>query len=304
MGGILENWALNEKVMAIVTDNANNAVKAVQSMCQVNEKTNLTCAAHTLQLSVKSSISTEYIKKLIEKTSKLVSHFKHSNVAKYGLGEKQKQMDLPVQTLLQSCNTRWDSLYLMLQRLINNRSPIIQVMADRNLTTSVIAEKLEIIEQDWKSIEELVKILRPIHALTKILSSETASTSMVGMQKILEQHMIESEDDSLTIKSFKEAFSNDLRKRFDLTLISTLQNGGQVSTRQIASLLDPRYKDQEHENFADKIFIRNHLKKILLESEPPIRNANEASSSMTNSDGEFRTELELEETIHTDSHQI
>jgi len=71
------------------------------------------CAVHSLQLSVNKSLSCDEIKELVNK-AKIVSYFKHLNVAKYSLEEKQRQLGLLTLTLLQSCITRWNSVILML----------------------------------------------------------------------------------------------------------------------------------------------------------------------------------------------
>jgi len=49
--------------------------------------------------------------------------------------------------LIQSVKTRWNSTFEMLERLIINRLPISNVLADRNVTASTMARKLEITEE-------------------------------------------------------------------------------------------------------------------------------------------------------------
>lgn len=58
---IFKKWKLNGKIKAIVTDNAANVVKAVQSTEQVQEKSDVTCAVHSLQLTVNKSLHSEDI---------------------------------------------------------------------------------------------------------------------------------------------------------------------------------------------------------------------------------------------------
>ncbi|KAL4101131.1 hypothetical protein QTP88_021151 [Uroleucon formosanum] len=59
-------WEIEEKVMAVVTDNAKNVLNAVSSLINVTEKNDLTCSAHTLQLAVNNGLKYEKIEKLIE----------------------------------------------------------------------------------------------------------------------------------------------------------------------------------------------------------------------------------------------
>lgn len=280
MKNMFEEWKLNDKIIAIVTDNAANIVKAVQSMEQVQEKSNVTCAAHTLQLSVNNSLSSDDIQFLVTKASKIVGHFKHSNVAKYALKEKQKQLGLPMLTLLQSCNTRWNSTFLMLERLTKNRNPVMNVLADREVTTSAVAKKLEILESEWIAIEDLATVLEPIYMVTLVICNEDASISMVRplMKKLLQEHMTLLDSDSEMIKNFKNTLLDVSKRRFDLELDT---ESDVVSTRQIASVLDPRYKDLDHENHNAKVAIRNAVKGLLKESTQYQDTENEVSKKKT-----------------------
>ncbi|XP_071579091.1 E3 SUMO-protein ligase ZBED1-like [Temnothorax nylanderi] len=268
MENIFEEWKLNDKIVAIVTGNVANVVKAVRSIEQVQEKFDVTCAAHSLQLAVNNSLLSEDIQFLVTKASKIVGHFKHSNVAKYALKEKQKQLGLPVLTLLQSCNTRWNSIFLMLERLTQNRSPVMNVLADREITTGAAAEKLEILEREWIAMENLARVLEPVQMVTLVLCSKDASVYMVRplMEKLLQEHMMPLDSDSEMIKVFKNTLSGGLKWRFDLEWNSELNI---ISTRQITSMLDPRYKDLDHESHDAKLAIRNAVKELLKESAMP-----------------------------------
>lgn len=44
----------------------------------------------------------------------MVEHFKHSNVAKQALTKMQEELGLTQQPLIQSCKTRWNSVFVML----------------------------------------------------------------------------------------------------------------------------------------------------------------------------------------------
>lgn len=99
-------WEIDQKIMAVVTDNAKNVLNAVNLLNNITEKDDLTCAAHTLQLAVNNGLKYDKIDSLIHLCSKIVCHFKHSNLASQYLKDKQDQLGLPTESLIQSCKTR------------------------------------------------------------------------------------------------------------------------------------------------------------------------------------------------------
>jgi len=54
------------------------------------------------------------------------------------------------------------------------------VLADREVTTKDLAQKLEILESQWSTMKSLVNVLEPI-MLTKVLCSEDSPASMVPL---------------------------------------------------------------------------------------------------------------------------
>jgi len=123
---------------------------------------------------VKYGLQQDNINLLITQCSKIVSHFKHSNLANHALKNKQTQLGLTEHTLIQSCATRWNSVYLMLNRLYTNRCAISNVLVDRTVTKSAMAEQFEIVG-DWMNIETLVTLLKPLQIITTVFSSEKHS---------------------------------------------------------------------------------------------------------------------------------
>lgn len=182
-------------------------------------------------------------------------------MAKYALQEKQEQLGLPTMSLLQSCKTRWNSSYLMLERLLQNRIPVMNVLTDRRSTTASVAESLEISEREWTFIEALVALLKPLQMATTVLCGDNSSpVSMVRpvLQKTLQNHMQIRDEDDVMIRNAKEIIANEITQRFDLTWISN-----NITARQIASMLDPRFKDLDHEPFEARLEIRSRVKNML-----------------------------------------
>jgi hypothetical protein len=81
------------KIMIVVTDNARNAINAVQLLTNISETNDLTSAAHSIQLAVNNGLGQNEINTQIQLSNKMVGHFKYSNIAKYALAKMQKQLD-------------------------------------------------------------------------------------------------------------------------------------------------------------------------------------------------------------------
>lgn len=90
-------WGLVEKVVGIVTDNARNITNAVDS----SDFELIRCNAHTLQLCVKDSLKFEVIEYLLEKSRKIVGHFKHSSKSTCKLRKIQETNDFSTNKFIQ-----------------------------------------------------------------------------------------------------------------------------------------------------------------------------------------------------------
>ncbi|XP_036347407.1 zinc finger BED domain-containing protein 1-like, partial [Rhagoletis pomonella] len=114
---VQEDWNICTKVHSIVHDNANVMKAAVRLL----NKDNINCAGHTLQLCIKDALQNiEEYNMIQSKAQKIVSHFKHSNIATTALINKQRQLGINEERLVQSCPTRWDSIYFMCDVLYRN----------------------------------------------------------------------------------------------------------------------------------------------------------------------------------------
>ncbi|KAL4131395.1 hypothetical protein QTP88_008711 [Uroleucon formosanum] len=262
-----DKWEIGGKIMTVVTDNARNAINAVQLLTNISETYDVTCAAHSIQLAVNNGLEQDGITTLIQLSSKMVGHFKHSNVAKHALTKMQEQLGLTQQSLIQSCKTRWNSVYMMLDRLYANRCAVTNVLADRNTTNVSIAKKLEITESDWTKMETLIILLKPLQIVTTVFCAETHSpVSMVRplLSKVIEKHLQLNKDDNEVVINFKQTVVSQLKERFKLNNLENI-----VSTRQVSSFFDPRYKDLEHEEIDVRENIRSKVKNLLIEMNTP-----------------------------------
>ena len=122
---VAERWTITDKVCTVVHDQAANNILAMKILDERLGWKSQHCTAHCLQLCLKSGLGISTIDRLLGAARKLVAHFHHSVVASEGLKSKQQQMGVDCKKLVTSCATRWNSSYLMLERLLKLRWPIL-----------------------------------------------------------------------------------------------------------------------------------------------------------------------------------
>ena len=225
---LLQSWKITGKVCGAITDNASNITNAIELLGVEH----FPCIAHTLQLSIKRGLEVPKVQHILGRCKKLVEHFKKSTKETYQLHEKQEMLKLPQHKLIQACITRWGSTLNMLQRLMEQQAAIAAVLMSGKVR-HLMPES-----DEWVIIEELVDILKPFHHATEVLSAEkypTFSTVKPLLYKLLEKALQVNNGDTNTIKEVKKAIKNDLGSRYQSTSTQKLMN--------IATYLDPRYKD-------------------------------------------------------------
>ena len=245
----------------MVTDNARNMTNAISLIDEKTDIHGVTCAAHTIQFAINKALKEENVECLIRLCSKVVGHFKHSNVAKQVLESQQQLLKVTKTALLQCCSTRWNSTFFMLERLCTNRCCISNVIADRSVTSSGAAKSLEITESQWGKIESLIIILKPLQIITTLFCGETHSPiSMVRplLKNLLEKHLNLQESDDEIIYTFMQTISSDITRRCKLEF----NESSIISFNHICCFLDPRYKDLEHEPLHVRDIIRVEVKKL------------------------------------------
>ena len=204
----------SDKVIAIVHDEASNMQLSLRILNSSNQYESLSCNAHKLQLCLKSGFEISTIDRMIKCASKIVAHFKHSPLATNGLKTRQLQMNIDQKKLIQSCATRWNSIYYMLDRLIEMRWPIASVLSDENITKRS-DRYLDLTNEQWCYAEEIVKVLQAFEVATNLFCYDQQSTISCVLPVLhgLLQHLEHSEEDSKTIASFKEIVKTEIKER-------------------------------------------------------------------------------------------
>ena len=133
--------SISAKVVALVTNNASNAVAAAR----LTGWNHIPCFAHTLNVIVKGALEADLKLTALKRKSKdIVAFFHHSSKASKKHTDIQKQIEVPEKKLIQDVDTRWNSTCHMFERMIELHESVIMCIS---------VEELEIIKKSIWSVE-------------------------------------------------------------------------------------------------------------------------------------------------------
>lgn len=290
LDSVLQEFKIENKAICCVHDNATNISRAASGSAFL--KFDLNCVAHCLQLSINKGLnSNQQIQTTIGAASRLVAHFKHSYKATGYLATKQQQLKVEQHKLIQRNNTRWNSTYDMFKRLLEQRWPICAVLSDRHATKLSDARTLELKDEHWRIMEDLIAFLQPLKVATTQLSQDShVSLSLVVpiLLALVNNHLNVTENDSVLIKKFKSTVKDDIASRFpSIFAFDVEQQPELLCPYLIASFLDPKHKHFQYYDETQKEFIYRSISKLLQNLDPNPPNQSELSLAENDNGGMF-----------------
>ena len=152
LSATIKEWDL--QAFCTVHDNASNMNLALE-MCELSPK-DLGCTGHSLQLAIKAGLVLPEITKSVDAARRIVSHFRHSSVASCALKKKQADLNMPKKKLQNDCAVRWNSTFMMLERLHEQRIPVQSVLADESVTQPSVLKSLTMRASHWELMEYIM----------------------------------------------------------------------------------------------------------------------------------------------------
>ena len=237
-------FKIQGKILAYVTDNAKNMVKAIGLL----ETNHIRCAAHSLQLGITKAMKLKEIEELLTKCRKIVGHFKHSSLAKSKLKHAQVHYELPNLKLVQDVPTRWNSTYYMIDMLIKNKLAINSVLIE-NAKTDILL----ISNQEEILMIRLINLLVDFQKATTFLGGENyCSASVVKViYRKLAKSLAFNPEQNIIISKLKKTILSDLQLRQKECADILLE----------CTFFDPRNKNLKSENEEIKKNVIDIIKK-------------------------------------------
>jgi len=200
---MLSNWNISkEHVHLVLRDNASNMENSMRDA----DLNSCGCFAHTLQLVVKDGVVGQRgVSDLLPVCRTIVGYFKHSTVAYEKLKAIQQRLDLPQHHLKQDEPTRRNTSLYMLESIIEQKVALAAYGVDGSIPL-LTASQLD-------TANKVVKVLKPVEEITKCISKDDATISLViplvyALQKTLEEH-----DDDSGVRRMKTEMLNSLQRR-------------------------------------------------------------------------------------------
>ena len=225
---VLQRWNLDSsKLSGTTVDNAANVQKAVADiLCWKC----LGCFGHTINLCVKAGLKQHQVHTAVARCSRLVTFFRKSSRAAHVLTEKQQALGTPNHKLLQDVETRWNSTYDMVERIMEQQAPICATLVEQ--------KRLDLLPKDaeFSLLEEVLMVLKPFKDVTVQVSAEkyvTISAIRPLLHHLTENALKVEGSDSLAVQMMKEMTKN-LNSRYQGLGITELLN--------FACFVDPRFK--------------------------------------------------------------
>ena len=141
----------------VLRDNARNMVKAMEE-CGVKS---LGCMAHLGQLAVHDAVlSQRSVVDSLAIARKIVGHFKSSPLGTSQLRDIQIEMGMKTKRLQQDVLMHWNSTFLMMTTLLEQKHALVMYDSDHGLPVSLNTNQ-------WSLIEKMTTLLAPFEELTR-----------------------------------------------------------------------------------------------------------------------------------------
>ncbi|CAH0721911.1 unnamed protein product, partial [Brenthis ino] len=186
--------------------------------------------------------------------------------------------------LIQSVDTRWNSTYYMLQRFLELRSVINDILFRHPRAPAMLSAS------DISTVSSVIVVLRPLEAATKEISGDKYCTSskIIPLVRCMLSKITSAVIEDPVAKEVQKLAINEINKR-----MGSIEH---VSALAIASILDPRFK---RIHFNDAIACSNAVSKI-----KDIMKKNLQSNEEPESDSDKSDKNEEVFSLWTDHHKL
>ncbi|XP_034938435.1 zinc finger BED domain-containing protein 1-like [Chelonus insularis] len=256
-GSVIDNllldWDLRiEKITAVVVATARSEIiNALTS----RSLTVIPCLLYTLQVCAQACFDNPEVSALLAKCRSIVGIITGNGPAATLIMQEQ-MMELDESVLMIDYPMVWMSTYGMLEQMVLKKN-IINTVIDS--IEGVNHECIELNADHWKMIEDIVAVLEPFKVTIMTLSEEKIpiiSLLKPLLWQLVSSHLKPKDSDSELARSFKESLSDMLVERYADHSVTLLL--------QIATSLDPRFKQLPYATDEDKNMASKPIKEMLV----------------------------------------
>ncbi|KAL3125558.1 hypothetical protein niasHT_009691 [Heterodera trifolii] len=181
-----------------------------------------------------------------ESAKKITRKIRKSQICKDRLKELQKFSEIPQRMLIKDVEVRWNSTYLMLKSLLENRRVLSILSQEENLP--------KFTEIEWEMISAIVEVLEPMYLATLEIENRRCSiSSCVPIVTTIIRHLeCNANRPQIQLNEFRKAISDGLK--FRMAKAGWEQwcctNSALPGCLGVATMIDPRYKMKIFEAFS------------------------------------------------------
>lgn len=225
---VVEEWSLQDKVVAVVTDNIGEVLTAIELIGW----TRLPCLTHTLNSIANDALAE--IDEILTRIRSIVEYFRYNTTASAMLQSVMRHMELPETDLVQDVAPYWTSTYHMMHRFLEVRDPVINTLS---LLLDPVVQVLS--WADWDVIARACQLLMALYEAAIEISAEkymSASKAMVMIKGLLRfcNDQLDIPDQPPTIERMANIMMSSMSTWF-----------GNLELKPLfaeATMLDPRFK--------------------------------------------------------------
>ncbi|XP_014602964.1 PREDICTED: zinc finger BED domain-containing protein 1-like [Polistes canadensis] len=249
---LLHEWYLKiERITAVVVGTSRPELIAA---LVAKGLTLVPCLLHTLQVCAQACFENAEVANILSKCRTIIGAIPNHQ-ASMAITMQEQEMEFEEKFIVIDYPGVWTSTYNMMEQIVH-RHNIISSILD-NLESNE-QETIGLSPEEWRVVEDLVNVLEPFKVTIMTLSEEKMpliSLLRPLLWQLVSSHLKVKESDSDIARSFKESLSDMLCERYADYNVTLLL--------QIATSLDPRFKQLPYASDEDKGLVATPIKEML-----------------------------------------
>ncbi|XP_066599630.1 E3 SUMO-protein ligase ZBED1-like isoform X2 [Prorops nasuta] len=213
------------------------------------------CLLHTLQVCAQACFENPEVANILARCRAAIGAIVSHPAASTALAMQEQILELEENAMVMDYPSVWTSTYNMLEQIALRRNIVTSILESME---GVDQEVIDLTNEQWRIVEDLVNVLEPFKVTIMTLSEE--KMPLISLLKpllwqLVSSHLKVKETDTETAKSFKESLADMLCDRY--------AEGNVTLLLQIATTLDPRFNQLPYATEEDKNLVAAPIKEML-----------------------------------------